>query len=313
MTRTLVSTVILVYLALAHPVDAHIAVEILGASTTIYRYEPAYVVFEVRNEGSGPAVIPADTCTHEGAFLEIGLKGQQLYDRQIGADCISQRLVWLPPGGRWLFFKDLAPGAEGAYELEAVLRSPGECGGSPVGPERNRIEPVRPGEAGSRPYDCWRGEARSQRITITVEVPNEESDRAAAEFLQLDHVRWQNNWQNTMRVIFRQLFDQFPTSHYTYAAFYSAGRSLSMLNVVILQPENPLNPWVAGAMAEGLAYRHRPCAPPYRERLGGPPDLAERYQRVIAAYPPPKPVEEYLRQLALEHASEECPSEDEKP
>lgn len=285
---------------------AQVVVEILGATTEVYSYEPAYVVFEVRNEGDDPVVIPADTCTHEGAFLRMGREGEELRDRYIASDCSPQRVVRLPPQGRLLFLADHALGREGVYELRAALRSPGECSGLPVGPNKGKIEAVRPIERGSHPYDCWSGTVQSATVRIKVSVPMEPVDLAAAEFLELDHVRWSNNWQNVLRASVRKLFERFPTSHYTYASHYAGGGNLSMLNVVILQPDNPLNPWATGAMAAGLAYRHRPCARPYKERPGGPPDLAQRYERVIAAYPPPKPLEDYLHQLAVEYATEEC-------
>ena len=80
-----------------------------------------------------------------------------------------------------------------------------------------------------------------------------------------------------------------------------------MLSVIILQPDNPLNPWVVGAMKATLAERERPCAPPYKSPLPEPADLAERYQRVFAAYPPPKAFQDYLRQQELVYSTEECP------
>lgn len=298
----------------------HVEVEILAAPQRVYSFEPVLVVFEARNEGAVGLAIPAEgSGGEEGAYLEIGPTGETLEIASLVYDGWPNRLVWLEPGERWLFLQDVTPGFEGRFDIQAVLRSLGECTGRPVGPHRQSMKAVR--EVGelvpSRPYDCWNGTARSQRVTVTVEVPDTAVDRSAAEFLELDHVRWKNNWKASLIYRVRELFDRFPTSHHTYAAFRAAGDYLSMLDVVILQPDNPLNPWIAGAMAAGLAHRHRPCARPHKERPGGPPDLAERYQRVIAAYPPPKPLQDYLRQEALEHASEECPqperTDDAKP
>lgn len=282
---------------------AQIAVEILDTPPTAYSYEPVWVTFEVRNEGPEPLVIPADTCTQEGAFLEVGLRGERLEDRQIASDCAPHRLVWLTPGGRWLFYQPVALGPEGVFDIEAVLRSPGECQGSPVGPERHRIQPVRPIVWGARPYDCWSGEARSQRSVVTVETPSSKVDLAAMKTLGVDHV----SSPRTLHLNLRRLLELHPTSHYTYAASWFAVSALGMLDVVVLQPENPLNPWVAGAMAENLASRNRRCNESRSEPPGIPAELAKRYAKVIAAYPPPASVKGYLRQQALEHAAEECP------
>lgn len=299
---------------------AQVEVRILAAPERVYSFEPVPVVFEARNEGAAGLAIPAEgSGGEEGGYLEIGPTGEELEIASLIHDGVPRRLVWLEPGERWLFLQDVAPGSEGRFDIRAVLRSLGQCTGRPVGPHRQSIKAVR--EVGlvvpSRPNDCWEGEARSERLTVTVQVPDTEVDRSAAEFLELDHVRWKNNWKASLIYQLRELFERFPTSHYTYAAFKAAGDYPSMLNVVILQPDNPLNPWVAGAMAAGRAHRRRPCAPPSEERPGGPPDLAHRYERVIASYPPPKPLQDYLRQQALEHANEECPepgkADDAKP
>jgi hypothetical protein len=80
-----------------------------------------------------------------------------------------------------------------------------------------------------------------------------------------------------------------------------------MLNMAILQPDNPLNRWVAGGLSGTLLHRARSCAP--RDRWNRPfsAEVVERYERVIAAYPPSEPLQDYLRQLEIELASEECP------
>lgn len=284
-------------------------VEVLDAPPSVYSYEPIYVTFEVRNEGDGPVVIPVDRCPVEGASLHYGRSGEELDNETGRLACPSRRLVWLPPGGRWLFFRILGMGAvEGRYQIQAVFRSPGQCWGPPIGPERDRIVAVRPIELGSRPFDCWSGEAKSQRVEVDVQVPRAEVDVAAAEYLELDHVRWKNNWNTAFILGFRDLFRRFPTSHYAYAASSAiGGGGTGMVNVVILQPDNPLNRWAAAAMAQDRAYRNRPCATPWSWRPGASEDLDERIDRVIAAYPPPEPVRAYLRQLDLEYAAEACP------
>lgn len=286
---------------------AQLIVDILDAPASAYSFEPVWVTFEVRNEGEAPAVLPAGPCPREGGFLVAGRRGSKLEPQWGRSDCSNEFLVWLQPGGRWLFYQPVALGPEGVFELEAVLQSPGDCHGRPVGPNRHQIEPARAIEWGARPFDCWPGEARSQRIEVEVYVPRAPVDVAAGELVGEYPIG------SPKKLLFniRDLLSRFPTSHYTYAAFWAgaSGKAQAMLNAVILQPDNPLNPWVAGAMARDLLYRNRPCGTPQPWRPGAPDDLDERFDRVIAAYPPPDPVKAYLEQLEAELAAEECPEE----
>jgi hypothetical protein len=295
--------VAMTFLLLPSVAAGQVAVEILDAVPSVFSFEPVGVLYEVRNEGGEPVVIP-EGCTHEGATLEVGLRGGELSTRRTVSDCLNTRLIWIPSGGRWLFYQAVILGQEGIFEIEAVLRSPGECMGQPIGPDGKRIEPVRPFVWGGRPYDCWRGEARSQRTEVKVKVPDADVDLAAAEKLQIVP-DW--NYRAGLILNIRTLNQDFPESHYTYASRWVGGGALAMLSGVTLQPDNPLNPWMAAAMAEALARRNHRCAPPrIPHPLGEPPDLQERYERVIAAYPPPEPVKEYLLQVGRELAAEEC-------
>jgi hypothetical protein len=162
---------------------------------------------------------------------------------------------------------------------------------------------------GGAKYDCWSGEVRSPLVSVAVQVPETEVDLAAADFLDLDHDRWKNNWKAGLISYATALYAKFPTSHYTYAAFAAAGAYSKMSDVVIAQPDNPLNPWIAGAMATNLAAPAGPCARSSEQPRTGPSHLEERYQRLVLAYPPPKAVQDYLHQQSLEHSTEECPKE----
>lgn len=286
-------------------VEGQIAVEILDAPASIFSFEPVYVTFEVRNEGTAPVHIPGSGCASSGVYLEVGRRGESLRDPHFVYDCGPSFIHRLASGARRLFFQVVQPGAEGAYELQAVLRSSGQCTGRQVGPEEDRIKPVRPFIPGGKAYDCWSGDETSQRIPVEVKAPETEVDLAAEQFLELDHPRWKNNWKAGLTFALRNLVERFPTSHYTFAAFRALGSDLGMVNIVILQPDNPLNPWVASSMAASLVYRNRPCAHPKPWGAGAPPDLDERYERVIAAYPPPEPVKAYLRQVEVD-AAEDC-------
>lgn len=307
MNRIAICASTVVFFFCATSGQSQVAIEILDAPSSVFSYEPAYVVFEVRNEGDEPVVIPVGYCFAQGVALSAGRAGEPLRNDVGSSTCGSAGLVWLAPGERRLFFHSIGLGAEGAFELQATLRSPGQCAGRPLGPEEYRIVPTRPVTPSSRPYDCWSGEATSRRSEVLVEVPTGEADLAAAEFLVLDHVRWRNNWKVALTLSMRDLYHRFPTSHYTYAAFWAAGGGgASMLNVTVLQPDNALNHWVAGAVAASLAYRDRPCANPEPWGPRAPADLDERFERVIAEYPPPAPVQAYLRQLEVELAAEDC-------
>ena len=306
MNRTLLCALVLPSSLLPCRAAAQIAVAILDAPSSVYSFEPVYVTFEVRNKGDAPVVIPVDTCSDEGAFLEAGLRGARLIDRQLGADCVPQQLVRLLPGRRWLFFLHFALGPTGDFEIEAVLRSPGHCRGRPIGPEKHQIEQTRPIVWGERPYDCWLGEERSERISVSVRIPDSQVDLAAAESMQLEHL----SSPKTLLPKLRELTQRFPTSHYTYAGLYhiNAGSGLlGMLDVVLQQPDNPLNPRTTGAMARDFALRTRPCAGPRAEPPFTLSDrIVERFKTALATYPLPRPVAEYLRQLKGEVAAEEC-------
>lgn len=291
------------YLMVSAPCDAVITLRILDAPRHAYSFEPIYVTFEVRNEGQEPVVIPVGHCPHQGTVLEVGPVGEDLYPTYRFSHCSDYRLVWLAPGARWLIFRHIEVGPEGRFKVRAVLRSLSQCKGKPVGPDQGHIEAVRPRVRGSQPYDCWSGEVRSEAIQVSVDIPRSPSDLAFVESLGVERVVS----PQTLISSFLNLSRRYPESHYTYAAFQATGGGYSMLNVVILQPENPLNPWVVAAIAEGLAYRDRRCANPESWGPRAPADLDERFERVIAAYPPPEPVRAYLQQLEAELASEECP------
>lgn len=300
--RPILLPLVLGSLLLSTTTSGEIQLEIVGAPEQVYSYEPVPVVYEARNAGSVGVAIPAEGCGGLGGYLEVGPAGESLQVPFLVNDCVPDRLVWLEPGERWLFLQDVTPGEEGLFEIQAVLRSRATCTGRPAGPHRKLIT----GDAG-KPYECWEGEVRSQRIAVTVDKPTTAEDRSAAEFLMHERPNWKSNWKRQLASMYRELFERFPGSHYTYAAARAGADFPAMVNVVILQPDNPLNPWVAGAMAVQLAHRSEPCAPAHTERFADSPGLAERFERAIAAYPPPKPLRDYLRQQAMVHATEECP------
>ena len=308
MKRSCRAACILSALLLAKSLAAQVSLEVVDLSRHVYSYEPVMVIIEARNTGSVGLAIPGSGCAAGGATLEIGPAGGLLRDSHLIPRCSPTEVIWLAPGDRWLFFQHAVPGVKGEFEVQAVLRSYGTCGGQPIGPEKDRISHIEnlPDYVPDQ-YFCWEGEARSERVPLEVEVPSADVDLEAARLLELDQERWSNNWRISLIERINDLFGRYPTSHYTYAASSSSSEWAGMLTVVILQPDNELNPWVVGAMKATLAYRERPCATPYKSPLPEPPDQAERYQRVFAAYPPPKAFQDYLRQQELVYSNEECP------
>lgn len=308
MTRSLLLMLAFSCLLGLSPVAGQIAVEILDVPPSVFSFEPIWVTFEVRNDGHWPLLVPADACSGQGTFLEVGWVGEPLEPPYPVYDCRSKRLVWLPPDGRRLFLQQVAPGARGTFEIEAVVRSRYRCVGSVIGAGRAQVEPAGVNEWGAWEFECWEGEARSQRAAVGVAVPTSDVDRAAAEFLELDHVRWRNSPRVSFMLRLKELVARFPTSHYTYAAygFATRGQLGAMMAPVLLQPENPLNPWAAGAMAARFAYANRRCAPQESSDARALEELGERLDRVLAAHPPPGPVVDYLRQVELEYAAEDC-------
>lgn len=313
MNRTLLLLLTFSCLSSLRPVAGQIAVEILDLPPSVFSFEPIWVTFEVRNDGHWPLLVPADACSGQGTFLEVGWVGEPLEPPYPISDCRSKRLAWLPPDGRRLFLQQVTPRARGTLEIEAVVRSRAQCVGSVIGAGRAQVEPAGVNERGGSEFECWEGEARSQRVAVGVAAPTSDVDRAAAEFLELDQVRWRNNPRVSFLLRLKELVARFPTSHYTYAAYGIAWRGAgvtrgvgAMMTPVLLQPENPLNPWAAGAMAARLAYANRRCAPQESKDARSLEELGERLDRVLAAHPPPRPVMEFVDQVKLEYAAEDC-------
>ncbi|NJL29256.1 MAG: hypothetical protein HC897_15930 [Thermoanaerobaculia bacterium] len=290
-----------------------IAVRILDAPPSVYSYEPVFVVFEVRNKGAEPLVIPLEGCHGNGATVEIGRNGKPLEDHHRESHCGAQAYAWLQPGERRLFLNyHFYAGAEEELEIEAVIRSPGECFDNFVGPTRLPLPPSQEVERGWRRFACWEGEARSERIHIDVKVPTAAEDLAAADFLQITSgatIKWQH-----LVLKSRELLERFPQSHYTYAAMMYVGAGvIGLLPAAIKQPENPLNRLAAGAMAAHVAYLTQPCSGPERARAAGLHSWQEMYESFLARHDPPQSLKDYVEQVKRDGAAQECPEMQAEP
>lgn len=304
MKQTAASAMVSLLLVFPGLAAGAITVAILDAPSTVYSYEPVFVVFEVRNSGREPVLIPVHGCRGQGTVLEVGPRGEPLADRCRIYDLEVRYFAWVRPGDRRLFFSHVALGAEGLFEIEAVVRSPGECIGSLVGPVMLPLPSVREIEGVGPRFECWSGEARSQPILVDVKIPTSEVDLAAAEALQLANVK---NWHAKLILSSKELLERFPTSHYTYAATYAQGGAYGVLAGIERQPDNPLNRWAAAAVAATVLGKTRRCAAAEPEPFFDAEDAQRHSERALSAHPPRGPLSKYLEQLALEYAAEECP------
>lgn len=312
MKHTLVGMSLLC-LVLAGTSFGQVAVKVLDAPPSVYSHEPVFVVFEARNEGSEALVIPLEGCHDKGATLEIGRNGEPLKDYHTTAHCAAQAYAWLQPGARRVFLAyHFDVGAEEQLEIEAVLRSPGECFDNFVGSTRLPLPPSQEVERGWRKFGCWEGEARSERIRIDVKVPTAAEDLAAAEFLKITPgaaISWQG-----LVLKSRELLARFPESHYTYAAMQHVGADvIGLLHAAIKQPENPLNRFAAGAMAAHVAYLTQPCSGPERARAAGLQRWQEMYESFLARHEPPQSLKDYVAQVKRDGAAEKCPETTTEP
>ncbi|NJL29181.1 MAG: hypothetical protein HC897_15515 [Thermoanaerobaculia bacterium] len=291
--------------------DAQVGVKILAAPTSVFSYEPVFVTFEVRNHGSEPVLIPLTGCHGVGTVLEAGLQGEPLKDRCAIYDLPDGPYVWLPAGGRRVMLLPIPHlGYDGLFEIEAVVRTTGKCSGAIVGEVRLPSPPIREDEHMGRYFDCWEGEARSQRILVNVEVPTSEVDRAAAELIKAP---FRGDPMVGLTLNIRQLREQFPTSHYTYAAGAIGGSALGLIFAATQQPDNPLNPFAVGVMQAQIAALTAPCARPTDFQNMQPEKWRRQYEALVAKHEPPQSLRDYVEQVKRDGAAQECPETPAEP
>lgn len=285
------------------PSLAAIEVRILDAPPEVFSYEPIFVAFELLNTGSEAVLVPEYGCWGQGAVLEVGLQGESLADLCAISDFQVTQYAWIAPGRRRLYLKHLALGAEGLFEVQAVVRNSGVCRGSLVGSDRRPLSKVRDVDGRESGFECWEGEAKSQPMLVQVRVPSDAIDVAAAEFLKIERA---GNWKAALMLAAADLRERFPGSHYMYAAYYAGGGAYGALAGVKGQPGNALNRWAVAAAAAAVAGRTRKCAPKGPEPFLNADDAARQIQEALAAFPPSRAASDYLEQLAADHAAEDC-------
>lgn len=289
------------------PGVAAIQVRILDTPTEVFNYEPIFVTFELLNTGREAVLVPEYGCWGQGTVLEVGLQGGSVADRCAISDLLVTQYAWIAPGKRRLYLKHLALGAEGLFEVQAVVRNSGPCRGSLVGSDRRPLSIVRDVDGHESGFECWEGEAKSQPILVQVRVPSDAIDVAAAEFLKIERA---GNWKAALMLAAADLRERFPGSHYTYAAYYAGGGAHGALAGVQGQPGNALNRWAVAAAAAAVAGRTRKCAAKGPDPFFSAADAARQIQEALAAFPPSRAASEYLQQLAADHAAEDCAQSD---
>jgi hypothetical protein len=217
--------------------------------------------------------------------------------------------MWLAPGERWLYYRNFAwelSALEGDFDVQAVLSSAGGCtdqltGGRSAFPmESLYLETLSSGTASARLYRCWEGEVRSEKRRLRVVRSRDPVDEQAFEFLVQNHYLFQHldgpmEW--TMRLGMRAVAP-FPTSHFSYAALtQDESQVASLMRALELQPGNPLNPWVRGALGRRVID--------YRSSCWKGQQLV--FDLDLATLDVPAGVGDYLKQYAWEVENRHCP------
>lgn len=279
MPRRLVPLVLA--LLAAFSAHAQVAVEILDMPTEIYSFEPVWVLFAVQNTGRSPIYLPAEGAPKHGPGIYIGRNGEKptpslgIYGDRLFSH--AQNTMWLAPGERWLFYRDAGSRIgvlEGDVSIQAVMSSDGRCGDQvtygrhnyPLTAER-RLETVRTGVVEADVYRCWQGEARSNERSLHVRKPDAPEDVEARDYLLRERSMVEDRERGTWRLRWASKIDRlYPTSHYTYALLARQSSIYATLEALKLQPENRLNPWLRGALAQRVLEQTSRCseAPPLK-------------------------------------------------
>lgn len=261
--------------------SAEIVVSILSMPAEVYSFEPIYVLFEVKNEGSEPIYLPAEDAPDRGVGVYVAPAGAEpkSVSRAVGTRIYPDpvRTMWLAPGERWLFLEDVgwSLGAlEGSFSVQAVLSSRGRCGDEQVYGKRSfslesrYLDTLVRGDGAIRKkfYRCWAGEARSAERALEVRLSRERADLEAQTFLIKNRGLVRD--PDTPTWYFKPVggalpvdwWRAFPSSHYTYAHIAKrVGSVWDKSEALAFQPENSLSGWVALAAKLQLQEYRSSC------------------------------------------------------
>lgn len=272
MIRYLVTGVIAILASIT--AQGQVVVELLSMPKEIYSLEPVYVLYSIENIGDDPIYLPAERAPERGHGLYIGRNGEPpkpvnwVLDARIYPH--TEATMWLAPGERWLFYREIGWKVgllEGEASIQAVLSSDGPCGDRlrygrhqfPLKPLH--VESVQIGVVMAEVYRCWQGEARSNVWTLKVRRSDSLVDRKAYEYLLADGRLVENHEQGYWSMRWGPMLkEKYPSSHYTFASLAEQSSVYAKKEATDLQPDNPLNPWVMGAVADLVLKRRSRCS-----------------------------------------------------
>lgn len=220
--------------------------------SVIRSFEPAPVVFSVRNDGPDEAVLPIDVDGAIGSldYRRVGTEEWRSTALHVSGQSGTAKRAEILAAGTTRFTLAIAShhfDSEGRYEVRARLWSGGQC-------MLNRAAsgaPSVPSEEGIELVSCTEVQLESDIGEVEVVRPQGDVDKRAFEFLG-----------RPTRVPFivgeryKELVARFPTSHYTYAAAYRANL---LEDAIRLQPEHPLNGYLVALRAARRLSVHDCC------------------------------------------------------
>ena len=253
-----------------------IEVEILGAPSEIYSFEPVYVLIAVQNTGPQPVLIPASSAPGADLDLYTAARGQELRPSARKAEVLhllpyAENSMWLGPGETWLHLQNFTlyfDVLEGEFEIQAVLTSSGRCGRTLTGgrssyPIEDRLGgdgAVRGGQSEPE-VRCWSGEARSRSTTLRVLRSTNQVDLEAETFLKSIRALESNSQGTSWSLAYgHEVLSSYPTSHFSYAILTFDPQNVELMRrATALFPDNPLNPWVNAAIARRVLDFRSSC------------------------------------------------------
>ena len=107
--KTLLLAVVLLFVAgRSSRAEAGLEVAILGMPTAVFSFEPVPVLFEVKNVGHAPLLVPATADSETGAAILTAAPGKELRARNYASGLKLGRhappSMWLEPGERWFAY-----------------------------------------------------------------------------------------------------------------------------------------------------------------------------------------------------------------
>ena len=294
----------IVAMAQVSQASGSLQVEIFGAPSEIYSFEPVYVLIGVRNTGPQPVLIPASSAPGADLDLYIATRGQELRPSARKAEVLyllpyAENSMWLAPGETWLHLQNFTlyfDVLEGEFEIQAVLTSSGRCGRTLTGgrssyPIEDRLggDGAERGGQSEPEVRCWSGEARSRSTTLRVLRSTNQVDLEAETFLKSIRALESNSQGTSWTLAYgHEVLSSYPTSHFSYAILTFDPQNVELMRrATALFPDNPLNPWVNAAIARRVLDFRSSCWAGQQRTFDfaiGSLELPPRLQDFLAQY-----------------------------